>query len=521
MNRRTVAAIAACVAIMLLALAPFADATGSSAEVKPGDITVVDSSKASVVSGKSVEVTLWITNMLPPSGDQKGRILVTALPESNSKISVTAVTRDVVLSGGESDKIVLKVFTDRYTGTALYTMKVDLECRSMDTGGEAYRIEHTFTVDVESVVYSGYGYNLILGVFDPLPAPFDKPIITASVTFLLWILIGIVVAIIIAPIIMRILAHGESDKTAPKRGFRRIIVSIILVYALGSSLRVYGAPEEVLETVRSLSYVLYVVIGGALAWKLYLMIMSFIINRMEGEQSIDAKDTEPLIRLAGKAIIAVSGLALILASFGINMAAIVTSAGLVTLGITYGAANVLSHFFSGITILMTRPFKEGDMVRIGGPASADYYRVKKVKVMVTVFDNTLNRDAIVVPNNVVVNSVIVNMTGRGMSYRLDVFTKVPYGTDIDRVRRILLDLGHMHGGTVTDGSVPKPYVNVMDITNAGVDIRLTVHIRDVNLLWDIYAELREKVYRKFTEEGITIPYPHVNIVSGDARDGAI
>lgn len=512
---------AMCIAVMAMALVPVSDFSDSSGAVAPGDIAIINEPSATVVSGKSIEVSFRLVNTLPYQEGLKNKILVTPIPESNEKIKVTAITKDLVLEGNEDGNIIIKVSTDRFMGTSIHPMKMSLECRSMDAPGAfPYIHEYQYYVAVESAVYSGDEFNMIMGIFDPLPAPLDKPIHTAIITFLLWIIIGICIAVVIAPLVIRILAHGQSDKVAPKRGFRRIIVSTILVYAFGSSLRVYGAPEEIIETVRSASIVLYVIIGGALAWKLYLIFTAFTMKRLQEDPSMDGKDIEPLILLIGKILIAVSGMAFIMASFGINMASIVTSAGLVTLGITYGASNVLSQFFSGITILMTHPFKEGDLVRIGGLSSTDYYKVKKVKVMVTVFDNWLNRDTIVVPNNVVVNSIIVNMTGRGRPYRVDIFSKVPYGTDLDKIRSMLLNLGGEYGRTVTDGSVPKPYVNIMDITNAGIDVRLTLHIKDVNELMDSYADLREKVYRRFADEGITIPYPHVNIVMGDAKESA-
>ena len=89
----------------------------------------------------------------------------------------------------------------------------------------------------------------------------------------------------------------------------------------------------------------------------------------------------PILSVLVKLTLWVSGIAIILHLFGMDFSSIMLSAGIVTLGITLGAQSVLSQFFSGISLLVTRPFNRGEYVEMNGRT----YIVKKVKLMYTEF----------------------------------------------------------------------------------------------------------------------------------------
>ena len=62
-------------------------------------------------------------------------------------------------------------------------------------------------------------------------------------------------------------------------------------------------------------------------------------------------------------------MAAILATLGFNLYAIITGAGIAGLAVSLGAQSMLQQFFSGVTLLITRPFKPGDMIRLGTDAA--------------------------------------------------------------------------------------------------------------------------------------------------------
>lgn len=73
----------------------------------------------------------------------------------------------------------------------------------------------------------------------------------------------------------------------------------------------------------------------------------------------------PLFVYIGEIVIAIIVVFTGMSMLGFDLTAAITSAGIVSLGITFGAQQVLAQFFAGLVILSTRPFKKGDLIQIG------------------------------------------------------------------------------------------------------------------------------------------------------------
>ena len=270
--------------------------------------------------------------------------------------------------------------------------------------------------------------------------------------------------------------------------------------------------------------VLYIFLCALIIWKIYARFISFTLNKIHQELSDNddsdengKSDLEPLFRLLGKLLITAVATAAILACFGLNLAAIVTGAGLVTLGVTYGAQQTLNQFFSGVVLLVTRPFKAGDLVSIG--SSDKVYRVKSVTVMNTIFDNWTNEEVVVMPNSSVTSSTIVNYTGKNLTYKIHVFMNIAYGEDIDQARRIMLDIAMTHPDVIIDGTVDLPYVRVTNFGDSDIQLRLTVFIHDFEDYGAVGAQLSELIYKEFVARGINIPFPQVDVHLDYVKDG--
>jgi len=81
-----------------------------------------------------------------------------------------------------------------------------------------------------------------------------------------------------------------------------------------------------------------------------------------------------------------------------------------------GAQNSLNQFFSGMTLLITRPFREGDLVKMKEHTAI--LRIKRIGLMNTTFHSWENEEVIVMPNSVVASSVITNMSSKNRAYRI-------------------------------------------------------------------------------------------------------
>jgi small conductance mechanosensitive channel len=174
-------------------------------------------------------------------------------------------------------------------------------------------------------------------------------------------------------------------------------------------------------------------------------------------------------------------------------------AGLGIAGFIVGFAlqDTLSNFASGLMILIYRPFDVGDFVDAGGITG----KVDRMSLVNSTF-KTLDNQVIVVPNNMIWQQVITNLTAQ-TTRRVDLTFGISYSDDIDKAKAILLDVVEHHASCL---KTPEPNIRVGALGESSVDIICRPWVRTVDY-WETYWDLIEAVKKRFDEEGITIPFP--------------
>jgi small-conductance mechanosensitive channel len=374
-------------------------------------------------------------------------------------------------------------------------------------------IEIVFLVKVSSIYDTSMFYNKFLGIFDnTLPAPLDSPWVPFVVTILFWIIVSEVACVVLAPRLARRLDKFTSDDDAKK--FESIITKLIVIWvfllSLNMGLQILGAHATLISWFSSASTIFYIVIFMVIIWKVYQVVMEGILMRLEdetdGNSTLDVT-LMPLARMIGKIVLWIAGTSLILSTFGVDLQGILVSAGVISLGITLGAQNVLSQFFSGVVLLMTRPFKKGDFLKINDKV----YIVKKVKIMFTEFLSWDKDQVITMPNNAVTAATIVNLTRDDEAYRLYVYFDVAYGVDLKKAEQVMLDVANKSPVVLHDDKHAAPNVRMTNFGDSGIELRLGVTVKDFNGNITAASSLRMEVYQAFVDNGIEVPYNRLEV----------
>jgi small-conductance mechanosensitive channel len=172
-----------------------------------------------------------------------------------------------------------------------------------------------------------------------------------------------------------------------------------------------------------------------------------------------------------------------------------------------------------MVLLLTRPFKSGDLVRVG--TTPMIYRVSAVNIMSTVFENWENDEVVIMPNNMVSSSAIVNMTGDGLIYKITVFMNIAYENDIETAKEIMKQAAVAHPSVISNGSVDVPSVRMTSFLDSSIELRLSCYVYDFNDGGKISGELRESIFKSFKENGITIPFPQMDVHLDPERKGGV
>ena len=179
--------------------------------------------------------------------------------------------------------------------------------------------------------------------------------------------------------------------------------------------------------------------------------------------------------------------------------AIIASA--LSVGIGFGLQNIINNFVSGIIILFERPFKVGDWVSFNGEEGT----IKQINIRSTEIE-TFKKTSIIIPNASLISSAVTNMTHENTWSRQSVCVGVAYGTDVEKVKQILLEVASKHKNVL---KTPAPYVLFKDFGASSLDFELRCYTNNLWNGWSIPSELRYEIYRRFNEEGIEIPFQQV------------
>ena len=210
--------------------------------------------------------------------------------------------------------------------------------------------------------------------------------------------------------------------------------------------------------------------------------------------------TVPLIDLSVKLItIIVSGYILLLI-WGINPVGWLASAGIVGIAIGFAAKDSLANLFSGFFIVADAPYKIGDYINLDtgerGKVSAIGLRSTRLLTRADV--------EITIPNGVIANAKIINESGGpNLKMRVSIAIGVAYGTDLDRLCEVLIDIAADHQEVCID---PEPRMRLRGFGASSVDFDLLVWIEHPEYKGRISHELYMRIYKTLEDEGIEIPY---------------
>lgn len=226
-------------------------------------------------------------------------------------------------------------------------------------------------------------------------------------------------------------------------------------------------------------------------------------------QKIDASDNRnlsgsliPLLKKVSKIIVFALAVVIVLAKFNVDISAFVVSLGVGSLAIALAAQETLSNMISGFIIMTDRPFRIGDRIRYADNQVGDVVDIGIRSTKILDFDNNI----VIIPNNEIVKSRLVNITYPNSLTRVVVEVGVAYGTDIKKVKEILLNIAN------NDPDCSKqiaPDVFFINFGASSLDFRLVARTDDYRNAWAMQCRIREKIYEEFNKHNIEIPFTQV------------
>ena len=188
-------------------------------------------------------------------------------------------------------------------------------------------------------------------------------------------------------------------------------------------------------------------------------------------------------------------------AFGINATSLVAVLSVAGLALSLSVQNLLTNFFSGIMLLINKPFKEGDFVELGDKVGT----VKNIGFFNTVL-NTPDNISISIPNGDLTSAAVKNYS-REQNRRVDLTFSASYNEPTEAVKKAIEDAIAMDSRILAD---PAPFVRILSYDASSIKYVVRVWAKNADY-WDVYFNLNEHVRDAFANNGVKMSYEHINV----------
>jgi MscS family membrane protein len=208
----------------------------------------------------------------------------------------------------------------------------------------------------------------------------------------------------------------------------------------------------------------------------------------------------PIINRLFQVLVWAVALVVVFDHFGIQVSSLLVALGAGSLAFALAAQETLANMIGGFIIFIDRPFRTGDRIELENGTRGDVQDIGLRSTKILTFENTI----LVVPNAQIVKEKVTNLSYPDPKIRIMVNLGVAYGSDLDRVKQIVLEVARAHPKILDD---PEPRVFFLDFGDSSLDLRLIARTGDYLDQWALTEEIRMGIWRALVREGIGIPFP--------------
>lgn len=190
-------------------------------------------------------------------------------------------------------------------------------------------------------------------------------------------------------------------------------------------------------------------------------------------------------------------------SVGVNVTAIFAASAALLIGVGLALQTLFQDIISGVFILIDQSLHVGDIIEIEDKVG----RVEEIKLRTT-RAVTIDNKVLVIPNHLYLTNSLYNWTQNDTSTRESVSVGVAYGSDVQLVKKLLLEAANKHPEVL---SQPEPVVLFTDFGDSSLNFKLIFTLNDSFKAQFPSSDIRFEIDRLFRENNVSIPFPQRDI----------
>lgn len=241
--------------------------------------------------------------------------------------------------------------------------------------------------------------------------------------------------------------------------------------------------------------ILTIVIATAIVRGVNLLTRESLISTAQRNNTTYDRAQTLLIKRVITFIASLITIIIILNVFGQNITSLLAILGIGSLAIGLAAQDTITNIIAGYTIMIDRPFRIGDRIKLQSGEEGDVYEIGVRSTKILDFDNNL----IVIPNTELVRTRLINYSAPREETRVVVDFTLDYSTDAQKAKEILLQILKNEKDFITK---PEPEVYLLKLTELGLQFRITGRVASVKTQAKVANRLRYEVHQKIISNGM-------------------
>lgn len=194
---------------------------------------------------------------------------------------------------------------------------------------------------------------------------------------------------------------------------------------------------------------------------------------------------------------------IILSSSGVNLSAILVASSALLIGVGLALQTFFQDIISGIFIILDKSVHVGDIIELDNKVG----RVEEIRLRTT-RAVTIDNKVLIIPNHKYLSNSLYNWTQNGATTRESVTIDVAYGSDIELVKKLLIQAANEHQSVL---KTPAPLVLFTNFGDSALEFKLIFTLNDSFMASIPQSEIRFKIDKLFREHNISIPFPQRDI----------
>ena len=301
-----------------------------------------------------------------------------------------------------------------------------------------------------------------------------------------------------------------------ERVFALLVWGLVALHITGLLPDVIAVLESVAFTAGKQKLTLWHVLQGIVAVLatvlLALWLSSAIEARLNAAAGLDNNLRAVLARLS-KALLILLAVLIGLPMVGIDLTTLSVFGGALGVGLGFGLQKIASNYVSGFIILLDNSIRIGNIITVGN----DRGEVTRITTRYTVLKN-LNGVEALVPNELLVGSVVQNESYSDPRVSVALPVQVSYDSDLERAMAIMVGAAKRQERVLAE---PAPAVLLKNFADSGINLELGFWVADPEKgVGSLRSDINLAIWRDFKQAGIEIPYPQreVRILKDHGND---